>query len=458
VILGMVLGELGQLQEAEAAYRRAIELASDDQVAHHNLGALLARMERPEAIDSLDQAARLGAGGFESAFSRGLALLNAFDLEGAEREFARAVELRPEDAAAQLNLARIRYQRGDEKFARDLATATAAHREDVTLQLLFGEVLWRAGNLPAAETVLRELLVRKGPNPAVQSLLSAVLLEAGMLKEAEGLALEAAAALPEDQTVLMNLVSVLLSRERAADAEPFIAAQLRRDPRSVPWLAYEATAARLLGRDRYRELYDYDRVVRVFDLEAPPGFSSMAEFNQALLKVLDDRHRFRNHPLDQSLRNGTQTTRSLLTDSDPLIRSVIKAFDEPIAEYRSRLGVDPGHPLSAGNVGDSRFTGAWSVCLRRNGFHVNHFHPDGLISSAYYVDVPAETRNEQLKSGWIKFGEPRYPVPGAGAERFVQPKPGRLVLFPSYMWHGTNAILGAEPRTCIAFDVRPERP
>jgi hypothetical protein len=30
-----------------------------------------------------------------------------------------------------------------------------------------------------------------------------------------------------------------------------------------------------------------------------------------------------------------------------------------------------------------------------------------------------------------------------------------LVLFPSYLWHGTTAILGGTPRTTIAFDALP---
>jgi hypothetical protein len=77
-----------------------------------------------------------------------------------------------------------------------------------------------------------------------------------------------------------------------------------------------------------------------------------------------------------------------------------------------------------------------------------------MLSSAYYVDVPAETRDEGLKSGWLKLGEPRYPVPGMLPERFIQPQPGRLVLFPSYLWHGTNAIHGEQPRVCVAFDAR----
>lgn len=55
--------------------------------------------------------------------------------------------------------------------------------------------------------------------------------------------------------------------------------------------------------------------------------------------------------------------------------------------------------------------------------------------------------------GWLKFGEPRYPVPGVTPERMVEPRVGRLVLFPSYMWHGTTPIVTEHPRMSIAFDL-----
>jgi uncharacterized protein (TIGR02466 family) len=184
----------------------------------------------------------------------------------------------------------------------------------------------------------------------------------------------------------------------------------------------------------------------------------MADLNRDLAAALHDRHRFSNHPLDQTLRNGTQTSRSLLTEPDPAIRAILQAFEAPIAEYRAALTASANHPLSVANTGATRFTGAWSVLLKRNGFHVNHIHPEGMLSSAYYVEVPPQAQDQALKSGWIKFGEPRYPLPGLTAERYVQPRPGRLVLFPSYMWHGTNPIYGEEPRLCIAFDMRPQSP
>ena len=69
----------------------------------------------------------------------------------------------------------------------------------------------------------------------------------------------------------------------------------------------------------YRELYDYSRLVRTYDLEAPAGWSSMEELNAALIEALGTRHPFAVHPLDQSLRNGSQTARNLVTDPDPAI-------------------------------------------------------------------------------------------------------------------------------------------
>jgi hypothetical protein len=45
--------------------------------------------------------------------------------------------------------------------------------------------------------------------------------------------------------------------------------------------------------------------------------------------------------------------------------------------------------------------------------------------------------------------------PALPAERWVQPEEGKLVLFPSYVWHGTQAFDRGDQRLTVAFDVVP---
>ena len=455
-LLAFVLGDQGRLPEAELAYRRALSIDDKHVFAHHNLGSLLSRMERAEeALAALERARALGASGFELNFNRGRTLSLLYRLDEAERAFIEALKLRPFDIDAQVNLARLRFMRADAAFARDIAAAATAQPGNVPLQTAFATVLKGAGAVELAERHLRQSMRERGALPELRSLLAQLLHEAGRLAEAETEALEAAAARPGDSLIIDTLVLILLSRGRAHDALAFLVPQRRREPLVQSWIAYEATAARLLGRDEYRELYDYDWLVRCFELEPPPGWTSMAELNAALRAALQPRHQLALHPLDQSLRHGSQTTRNLLSEDDAAIKAVLRAFEQPIAAYLRELGDAPSHPLAARNRGSAAITGAWSVQLNREGFHVNHLHPQGWISSAYYVNVPAEVQDPALKSGWLKFGETRFPVPGATPERFIQPVPGRLVLFPSYMWHGTNPIHGREPRLSIAFDAIP---
>ena len=92
--------------------------------------------------------------------------------------------------------------------------------------------------------------------------------------------------------------------------------------------------------------------------------------------------------------------------------------------------------------------------MRDQGFHTNHIHPRGWISSVYYVAVPDAVEDGQ--QGWLKFGEPSFATPmNDTIRRMVKPAPGRLVLFPSYMWHGTVPFRSDTARTTIAFDAVP---
>jgi uncharacterized protein (TIGR02466 family) len=147
----------------------------------------------------------------------------------------------------------------------------------------------------------------------------------------------------------------------------------------------------------------------------------------------------------------------LLTGSDAApVKAFFKAVDAPIRQHMARLGQGTD-PLRRRNTLDYRTQGAWSVRLKPGGFHKDHFHPEGWLSSAFYVETPDAALESAEKQGWIRFGQPPFIAnPPLPAEHFIKPKPGRLVLFPSYMWHGTVPFTTDEVRMTIAFDAVPK--
>jgi tetratricopeptide (TPR) repeat protein len=219
-------------------------------------------------------------------------------------------------------------------------------------------------------------------------------------------------------------------------------------PRSAELWPYAATVWRMVGDPRGEWLTAQQGLVQVTDLSATlPPLDRLAEHLRTL-------HRARGEYLDQSVRGGTQTDGPLFSRIDPLTRQVRAAVVSAVKDYLRNLPpIDPKHPLLRRRRDRPvRFSGSWSVRLRGGGKHSNHVHPQGWISSALYIALPAQAAGEQ---GWFTIGDPDERLGLAiGPSRTIEPVPGRLVLFPSYLWHGTIPFAEGE-RLTIAFDVRP---
>ncbi|MES2135964.1 MAG: putative 2OG-Fe(II) oxygenase [Pseudomonadota bacterium] len=214
---------------------------------------------------------------------------------------------------------------------------------------------------------------------------------------------------------------------------------------------YAATAWRLGGDERREWLEGAPHLVQVFDLTSQlPPLTELAETLRRL-------HIAKGEYLDQSVRGGTQTDGPLLSRIDPTIRRLRKAIVSAIDAYLGQLPPpDRRHPL-LGPRRDRRirFSGSWSVRLRSSGRHSNHVHPQGWISSALYIALPGRSRDEPANAGWFTLGQPPDDLRlGLDPWQTIQPKPGHLVLFPSWMWHGTIPFARGE-RLTVAFDVRP---
>jgi tetratricopeptide (TPR) repeat protein len=434
----------GQLESAIALYERALESAPDDGYAAHNLAAALGDDNRfAESETAARRALARGVDAPETwlVLARAMQGLGRFD--AAEAAYQQAIARRADYADAHQDLAQLRWMRGQGAAAASLALdrALATAPLDPPLTLAKAKLLEFAGDADAAYALVQRAIAAGAGDARLETVAARLRLAAdpaAALAHAE----RAAALAPDDLTALTALCEAHLAAGAPQAAEAIAANLRRRDPRDQRAVALQATAWRLLGDPRYGALYDYDRLVHAWTIDTPSGWASLDAYLADLTGALNAQHRLQAHPIGQSLRGGVQTTQNLDRVDDPVIKAFFPAIAGPIRR----------HIAAIGQSGQPRFHGAWSVRLQPNGFHVNHLHPMGWISSAFHVGVPGavETGHE----GWLQFGEPGVPTdPPLAAEHFVKPEAGRLVLFPSYMWHGTVPFGGEEPRLSIAFDL-----
>jgi hypothetical protein len=99
--------------------------------------------------------------------------------------------------------------------------------------------------------------------------------------------------------------------------------------------------------------------------------------------------------LEQTLRGGTQTPGELFNRPAPVIQALKARIERALLDYLAGLPDDPTHPFLRRKTGGFAFSGSWSVRLKSQGFHVNHVHPKGWISSACYIDLPDSMTNAQ---------------------------------------------------------------
>ncbi len=97
-----------------------------------------------------------------------------------------------------------------------------------------------------------------------------------------------------------------------------------------------------------------------------------------------------------------------------------------------------------------------------------HYHPGSFWSGTYYVDDGGALEDPALGGGFEML-DPRGPAPAmfaptlayatdgglaAGATETIQPRPGLLFLFPSWLQHQVRPYRGTRARISIAFNLR----
>ena len=364
----------------------------------------------------------------------------------------------PLDMEAHLQLNEILYRLNrDEQFLRSYDVAAERIPGNPLPQITKGKFLLKANRIEEArEKFLQALKISPDHSAAL----------AGLARSLENLRdIESASAAharnleihPENADALEDYSSFLLRQDDPRKAITLADTAHRIQPNNQSTLAVLGLCYRALGDEREQALNNYDAFVQVFDLQPPSGYADMESFNRDLAAYLHGLHGDKREYFTQTVRGGTRLFDEVFHNGHKLVDRLRPKIIEAVTTYVARLTGPDGHPFLSRRGWGFRYAGSWSSRLNDCGFHTNHVHTNGWISACYYVAIPDVVEDRAQQQGWIKFGEPTADFgPNFTPRHSVQPKPGRLVLFPSYMWHGTLPFHSPQSRTTIAFDLVPQ--
>jgi uncharacterized protein (TIGR02466 family) len=449
---------VGRHEEALGFDRQAISRFGSSPIAWHNYAATLDDMGRAdEAVAACERALQLGMDAPQTFAVYGRCLTAAGNPDRAAAAYHQSLLRAPAATEVAVEFSNFLWMRTGDLRVADSVLDSAFHAGAPPTPLLLAKAsLYEAAGDPERAGGLLEAASRKMPRETMILLGATELaLRLARFADAERYVRMVEAADPGSRNTLQHSAIVDLAAGRAPEAFTKLKTALDANSEDQSLWGWMAVAARAIGDPLYGELCDYPAVVGAYDIRPPEGWADLASYLADLAKALSAVHIYQQHPTNQSLRHGSQSMHLLAGSDAPEIKAFFAAIDAPIREHMAKLGLG-GDPLRRRNTFDYRIQGAWSVRLRPGGFHRDHFHPDGWLSSAFYVETPNSALESEDRQGWIRFGQPPFVTrPALPPDHYVKPKPGRLVLFPSYMWHGTVPFTTDESRMTIAFDAVP---
>ncbi len=101
----------------------------------------------------------------------------------------------------------------------------------------------------------------------------------------------------------------------------------------------------------------------------------------------------------------------------------------------------------------------WVNVMEKDAIHAPHIHPHSVISGTYYVTAPPGSgaiRFEDPRLGLMMAAPPRKPTARLENRSFVdvQPRPGLLLLWESWLRHGVQPNRARGRRISVSFNFR----
>lgn len=464
-IKGSLLKNLGRPDEALEALDHALKLDPLRPRTHLHRGVVLRLLGRwVEALDAYELAEKHGLPPAELAPLRAAALLEQGDIQAATGLYTALFAAGDQSGEAGPALARInREYLGLDDPLEHYATrvSQAGSERQPWLDLLSARMEYRDWRRLHDEAAQAVRLFDHDPEMELYQALGEIWAgnRGAGIDRLAGLAEQ----IPQSVSIATSLAEAYLAAGDPGSAEIQAMRATKLAPLDQSGWAWLSLAWRVQGDPREFWLCDYERLVIEQPVFDPVDGGSPEAFARAISRSLEQLHMATFAPGNQSLREGTQTSGFLFDRADPLLRQFRLGLLQAIERSVASLSPDGTHPLLSryGAGKPVRLVGGWSVRLAGGqGHHVPHYHSDGWMSSAYYARLPANLGGippAQNDAGYITFGAPpEYLGLNLPPRLTLRPKQGHLVIFPSYMWHGTVPFEGTDTRLTAAFDFIPD--
>ena len=441
--LGLAQRALQNSAEANQAFLQAARLAPEDPLIAHS-AARSALEAGYSALAEFNRARLLAPSDGSVVLGRIAAMLAEGQGRLACEQLAALLVSSPGWTEGHIALARLAAQVDSSRpLDASLRQALAEHPGAGALWQARFQVLMEGRNFAAAAAAADEARAALGPGEELDRIEAICWSEQGNAAAAQ--AVFNTLPLPLNAKTAIWPIRNFIRLGRYDEAALLAEREFGTDNDAALW-PYRALLWRLLDDPRWRWLEGDPRLIQTYDIAPAAGPLD------GLALILRSLHRTQGAPLDQSVRGGTQTDGNFLARAEPELRQLRCALLDAVHDYVTQLPPsEPGHPTLLARREPLTVAGAWSVRLSDEGYHADHVHTQGWISSACYITVPAADPAFP-ESGWLAFGECRDLVPELVAFRTEPPIPGKLVLFPSIMWHGTRPFESGE-RMTVAFDI-----
>lgn len=487
--LGIALEAEGRIDRAVAAYERAVVQDPDDVASTANLAGALAKMRAfNRALVIYGNAIKRWPKEPTIRLMHAAALreVKLYDQAVAACEVAVSVSPRNSDAQAALALTLALAGRPRDAVDACRAALDLDPRRTATRVVLTGALIELREFVEALE--LSRAIIGEVPDHFTATRYQGVsLLGLGRAQEAVEVFRKLFEAIPDDIDVIAGYAEALTQSDRQSevgalyqtviDSEPrapqpyveiakryleagdaaaafgTVSEAVSRFPGDTGALAIQSISAIAAGDDAVAAtLHDFDGLMARVDVEAPSGWSSVAEFNEALSGHVQKHPSVTFAPADHATQDGYHTGELLLEPMGP-VSGLEELIRKAVDGYMRDHPVDPAHPFLARRPGRYGLN-IWAIILQESGHQIPHIHPAAWISGVYYPQLPPVI-DESDTSGWIEFGRApdQFSCGVEGDVITIQPREGLMILFPSYMYHRTIPFAGTGTRISVAFDV-----